>query len=188
MKFLPTPLKDAYLIELEPTGDERGFFARLFCAEEFENAGLVANFCQVNNSLSAKKGTLRGLHYQLPPSAEAKLVRCIAGAVWDLILDLRPHSATFGHSFGAQLDSKNRTMMYVPRGFAHATLTLEDNVEILYLVSDSYNRAREKGIRWNDPRFSLKWPIEPVEISTKDANWPNFNSEFHGVELLKGQK
>lgn len=186
MKFHPTPLQDAYTVELEKRGDDRGFFARFFCQNEFKQAGLVPQFAQANNSLSAKKGTLRGLHYQLPPNAEVKLVRCLRGALWDAILDLRPDSPSFGKWFGAELNEDNRLMMYVPRGFAHAILTLADNTEALYLVSDFYAPECERGIRWNDPRFNIAWPIEPTEVSAKDDKWPDFDPEFHGVEKLRG--
>ena len=186
MKFHPTPLRGAYTIEIERRGDERGFFARVFCENEFAQAGLVAKFVQVNNSLSAKKGTLRGMHYQLPPKAEVKVVRCVRGALWDAILDLRPDSSTFGKSFGAELSADNRLMMYVPRGFAHAILTLTDDAEAFYLVSESYGPDQERGVRWNDPKFKVVWPIEPAEVSAKDANWPDFDPAFHGIEQLKG--
>jgi dTDP-4-dehydrorhamnose 3,5-epimerase len=186
VKFHPTTLQDARLIELERRGDDRGFFARLFCEREFEAAGLVSGFAQANNSLTAKKGTLRGLHYQLAPAAEVKVVRCVRGALYDLILDLRPDSPTFGQSFGAELTADNRLMMYVPRGFAHAILTLADDTEAIYLVSDFYSPQDERGVRWNDPRFGLQWPIQPAEISQKDASWPDFDPAFHGVELLRG--
>lgn len=186
MKFRPTPLNGAYTVVLERRGDDRGFFARTFCKNEFSHADLVSDIVQMNNSLSATKGTLRGLHYQLPPSSEMKLVRCIRGALWDVIVDLRPDLPTFGKSFGAQLDEENRLMMYVPRGFAHAVLTLTDNTEALYLVSAFYAPDRERGIRWNDPRFDINWPHAPVEISSKDANWPDFNPDFHETELFRG--
>lgn len=186
MKFHPTPLKDAHTIELERRGDDRGFFARLFCQNEFKNAGLTPQFVQVNNSLSAKKGTLRGLHYQLAPRAEVKVVRCIRGALWDAIIDLRPDSPTFGKWFGAELNEDNRLMMYVPRGFAHAILTLSDDTEALYLVSEFYGPEEERGVRWNDLRFRVAWPIEPSEISAKDAGWPDFDPVFHGIERLRG--
>lgn len=188
MKFHPTGLADAYLIELEKRGDDRGFFARFFCEREFDAAGLVTRFVQANNSLSAKKGTLRGLHYQLAPAAEAKLVRCLRGALFDAILDIRPDSTTFGQWFGAELNDENRLMMYVPRGFAHAILTLRDNTEALYLVSDFYSPENERGVRWNDPRFAIAWPIEPTELSPKDAAWPDFDPQFHGIERLRGIK
>jgi dTDP-4-dehydrorhamnose 3,5-epimerase len=181
-----TPLSGAHLIELERRGDDRGFFARLFCEREFGNAGLETRFVQINNSLSAKKGTLRGLHYQLPPAAEVKVVRCVKGALFDLIADLRPDSPTFGKWYGAELSEDNRLMMYVPRGFAHAILTLTDGVEAFYLVSAFYGPEQERGIRYNDPKFQIEWPIEPVEISPKDRNWPDFDPAYHGLELLRG--
>jgi dTDP-4-dehydrorhamnose 3,5-epimerase len=186
MKFYPTPLKGAYLIELERRGDERGFFARLFCERELEAAGLIARFVQANNSLSAKIGTLRGLHYQLPPAAEAKLVRCIRGALYDIILDIRPDSPTFGKWFGAELNDENRAMMYVPKGFAHAILTLRDGTEALYLVSCFYEPREERGVRFDDPRFAIQLPIQVTELSAKDRSWPDFDPEFHGSERLKG--
>lgn len=186
MEFHQTPLVPALLIDIEKRGDTRGFFARIFCAQEFANLGLDDKFVQVNNSFSASRGTLRGLHYQLPPAAEVKLVRCVRGAFYDVILDLRPASPTFGQSFGAELSAENRRMMYVPRGFAHAILTLEDNSEALYFSSAFYASERERGVRWNDPGFAIRWPIEPVEISAKDAAWPDFDPVFHGLEQLGG--
>jgi dTDP-4-dehydrorhamnose 3,5-epimerase len=186
VRFHRTPLASACLIEPEKFGDERGFFARAFCAREFERRGLEHNFVQVNNSLSSRRGTLRGMHYQLPPPAEVKLVRCIRGAFYDVILDLRPDSPSFGQSFGAELTAENRLMMYVPRGFAHAILTREDNSEALYLTSNFYSPENERGVRWNDPRFAIGWPIAPVEISAKDVGWPDFNPDFHGLEKLEG--
>jgi dTDP-4-dehydrorhamnose 3,5-epimerase len=186
MLFHEAPLRGAHLIELEKRGDERGFFARAFCEREFETVGLESRFVQANNSLSAKRGTLRGLHYQLPPAAEVKIVRCIRGALYDVILDIRPNSPTFGKSFGAELNSDNRLMMYVPRGFAHAILTLADDTEALYLSSAFYAPERERGIRWNDPNFRIEWPVKPEEISTKDAAWPDFDPVFHGAEHLMG--
>jgi dTDP-4-dehydrorhamnose 3,5-epimerase len=188
VKFVATPLKDAFLIELERRADDRGFFARFFCEREFRDAGLETRFVQMNNSVSTKAGTLRGLHYQLAPAAEVKVVRCISGAIFDAIVDIRPDSPTFGRWFGAELTAENRVMMYVPRGFAHAVLTLRDDTEILYMVSDFYSPGSERGLRWNDPRFGLQWPREPVEISPKDAAWPLFDPEFHGVEALRGIK
>lgn len=176
MKFLPTPLAGAHLVELERRGDDRGFFARLFCEREFAAAGLETRFVQANNSLTARRGTLRGMHYQLPPAAEVKLVRCLRGALYDVILDLRPRSPTFGQSFGAELTAENRTMMYVPRGFAHGFLTLADDTEALYLVSAFYAPEEERGVRFDDPRFSIRWPIAPTEVSAKDRAWPDYDS------------
>ena len=154
MIFNPTPLADAYLIDLEKKGDDRGFFARTFCEQEFSKHGLVTHFCQVNNSLSADKGTLRGLHYQLAPKAETKLVRCIRGALYDMILDLRHGSPTFGESFGAELTAENRRMMYVPKGFAHGFLTLADDTEAFYFVDEFYSPELERGVRYDDPQFN----------------------------------
>jgi dTDP-4-dehydrorhamnose 3,5-epimerase len=186
MKYNPTPLAGAYTIDLEKRGDDRGFFARVFDTNEFREKGLVPNFVQANNSLSGRKGTLRGMHYQLAPSAEVKVIRCIRGALWDAIVDIRPDSPTFGKWFGAELTAENRTMMYAPRGFAHAILTLADDTEALYLASEFYAPKEERGVRWNDPKFAIEWPIEPVEISDKDRSWPDFDPEFHGTERLRG--
>lgn len=185
MIFTPTPLAGAYLIDLEKRGDDRGFFARMFCAKEFANQGLESNFVQMNNSLTAKAGTLRGLHYQLTPNAEVKVVRCVRGSLWDAIVDLRPDSPTFLKWFAAELSAENRTMMYVPRGFAHAILTLTDDVEAVYMVSNEYAPEHERGLRWDDPAIGVEWPISPTELSAKDAAWPDFDREFHGVEHLR---
>ncbi len=185
MKFHETPLPGARLIELEKRGDERGFFARLFCEREFAAAGLETRFVNINNSLSAHAGTLRGLHYQIGEAAEVKVVRCISGALWDAILDLRPNSPTYLRWFGATLSADNRLMMYVPRGFAHAILTLAPDTEAIYLVSAHYAPLAERGVRWSDPRFAIDWPIAPQEISGKDAGWPDFDPAFHDVESLR---
>jgi dTDP-4-dehydrorhamnose 3,5-epimerase len=179
MRFVPSPLPDAFLIELEKREDQRGFFARLFCEREFSAAGLESRFVQINNSLSRDPCTLRGMHYQLGKAAEVKLVRCVRGALWDAILDLRPESNTFGRSFGIELSAENRRMMYVPRGFAHGFLTLVPNTEALYLVSEFYDPERERGIRWNDPRFGIGWPEEPRVISDKDAQLRDFDPSWH---------
>jgi dTDP-4-dehydrorhamnose 3,5-epimerase len=178
MKFHSTPLPGACLVELERGGDD-GFFARLFCEREFSEAGLVSHFVQVNNALSRNKGTLRGMHYQLGDAAEVKLVRCIRGALWDVILDLRPNSPTFGKWFGAELNEDNRLMMYVPKGFAHGLITLRDDTEALYLASDFYAPKQERGVRWDDPRFGIAWPLAQTEISTKDATWRDFDPTWH---------
>ena len=186
MKFDRIPLEGARVIELEKRGDERGFFARYFCEREFAAEGLESRFVQINNSFTGRKGTLRGLHYQLPPAAEAKIVRCVRGVLWDAIVDLRPNSPSYLKWYGAELSAENRLMMYVPRGFAHAILTLTDDAEALYLVSTFYSPEQERGLRWNDPAFGINWPIEPTDISPKDAKWPDFNPVFHGVEHMRG--
>ncbi len=179
MRFDETPLKGSYVIDLDRKGDDRGFFARVFCPKEFGEHGLVKSFVQVNNSLSAHKGTLRGMHYQLAPKGEDKLVRCIQGSVYDVILDLRQDSPTFGQSYGAELSAENRRMMYVPKGFAHGFVTLTDHSEVIYLVSEFYFPELERGIRWNDPHFKIQWPIEPTVISDKDQNHPSFEAKYH---------
>ncbi len=179
MKFTETSIEGVYLIDLEKRGDERGFFARAFCTNEFREHGLCPSFVQVNNSLTAAKGTLRGMHYQLPPKAETKIVRCIRGAFWDLVLDLREDSRTFGRWFGAELSAENRRMMYVPKGFAHGFITLTEDTETFYFVDEFYAPDYERGIRWNDPKFGIDWPIEPAAVSDKDGNWPDFAPAYH---------
>jgi dTDP-4-dehydrorhamnose 3,5-epimerase len=186
MIFHPGSLKGAYTIELEKRSDERGFFARVFCEREFAEAGLEHRFVQVNDSYNSRKGTLRGMHYQLRPSSEVKVIRCIRGALFDVIVDLRPDSPTFGKWFGAELSAENGLMMYAPRGCAHGMITLQDNSEALYLSSTPYAANRERGLRWNDPYIGIRWPLEPTEISAKDAAWPDFTPEFHGTELMRG--
>ncbi|TXI41601.1 MAG: dTDP-4-dehydrorhamnose 3,5-epimerase [Nitrosomonas sp.] len=179
MKFTPGSIEGVFLIDLEKRGDDRGFFARFFCQKEFEAHGLPQVFVQANNSLSSEQGTLRGLHYQMPPKQEDKLVRCIKGAIWDVVLDIRPGSKTFGKWFGHTLTAENRTMMFVPKGFAHAFLTLEPDAEVLYLVSEFYAPEQERCIRWNDPAFEILWPAQPVVISDKDANAQDFDPSYH---------
>ena len=169
MKFLETPLKGSYIIKIDKMGDDRGFFARLFCKKEFCEIGLSTDFKQINNSFTALKGTIRGLHYQLTPKSEVKIVRCISGSLFDVILDLRPDSPNFGQWFGETLSAENRTMMYVPRGFAHGFLSLTDNTEVIYFSTEFYSPRHEKGIRFDDVKFNIEWPIEIVEISSKEA-------------------
>lgn len=179
MIFTPTPLGGAYLVDLERSGDERGFFARAFCEREFGRLGLAGSFRQVNNSHSISKGTLRGLHYQLPPKAESKLVRCIRGSFYDMILDLRPDSPTFGRGFGAELSAENRRMLYAPKGFAHGLLTLADDTEAMYFVDEFHSPRHERCIRYDDPKFGLKWPVAPSVISDRDKDQADFNPAWH---------
>ena len=169
MIFKPLPLEGAHLIHLEKYSDERGFFARSFCKDEFKKAGLESDWVQVNNSLSRKKGTLRGLHFQRPPQSEVKMVRCIKGAIWDVIVDIRKGSSTYGEWVGAELNEENRDMMYVPQGFAHGFISLSENSEILYMVSSRYNPELEGTLRWDDSFHGIEWPLEPVIISEKDS-------------------
>ena len=179
MIFHDIGLSGAYLIDPEPKGDERGFFIRTFCTSEFADHDLETAFVQANTSWSAVRGTLRGMHYQLPPKSEVKLVRCVRGSVHDVILDLRPDSVTFGRSFGTRLSAANRRAMYVPRGFAHGFLTLEPDCEVHYLVSAPYAQERERGIRWNDPHFAITWPFEPSVLSPRDCSQRDFDPHYH---------
>lgn len=174
MKFEETPLRGAYIIELEKRGDERGFFARYFCEKEYRDQGLNPRIAQINNSLSAEAGTLRGMHYQVAPKQEVKVVRCLRGCLLDVIIDLRPESETFCKYFAVELSAENRKMLYVPEGFAHGFLTMRDDTEALYLVSEFYSPEHERGVRWNDPAFGIDWPREPSTISEKDRGWADF--------------
>jgi dTDP-4-dehydrorhamnose 3,5-epimerase len=174
MIFKATPLQGAFLIEPERILDERGFFARSFCVKEFEAHGLDPRVVQCNISYNKNKGTLRGMHYQLPPFEEAKLIRCTAGAIYDVIIDLKKESPTRLKHFGIRLDSKNRLMLFAPEGFAHGYMTLEDHTEVFYQMSEFYSADRAMGIRWNDPFFSISWPLQVSTISEKDRLYPDF--------------
>jgi dTDP-4-dehydrorhamnose 3,5-epimerase len=174
MLFSDTSLKGAYIIDIEKVEDGRGFFARFWCQDEFKANDLITNWVQGNLSVSKRKGTLRGLHYQIAPFAEDKLVRCTRGALFDVILDLRPDSSTFGDWFGVRLSADEHRMLYVPEGIAHGFLTLVDNTEASYLVSQFYKPHAEAGVRYNDPAFGIQWPLEIQVISKKDTNWPNY--------------
>lgn len=167
MIFTETALDGVWVIELEKRGDDRGFFARVFDDDEFGEHGLVTHWVNVNDSLSAQRGTLRGMHYQLPPAAEVKLVRCIRGAFFDVALDLRT-----GRWLGVELSAENRKMLYVPEHCAHGFLTLEDDTEALYLTSAHYSPEHERGARWDDPAYGIEWPFAPAVLSDKDRAWP----------------
>lgn len=179
MKFHKQEIPDLYIVELDKIGDDRGFFARFFCSNEYKELGLDYNIVQMNTSFTKNKHTLRGMHYQIPPRAEARVVRCLKGSIYDMILDLRPESPTFGDSFGTELSAENRKMTYIPKGCAHGFLTLEEDTEILYLVTEFYSPEYERVIRWNDPEFDMKWPVEPEHLSDKDKVAENFNKEYH---------
>ncbi len=174
MKFIETELRGAYVLELEMRGDERGFFARTWCRQEFEDHGLVAEVVQQNTSVSRFRGTLRGMHFQAAPDQETKLVRCTKGALYDVIIDLRPESPTYKKWLGVELNEDNYRMFYVPRDFAHGFLTLSDNTEATYLVSAFYAPQSEGGIRYDDPAIGIQWPAAISTISDKDASWPDF--------------
>ncbi len=168
MIFEQTPISGSYLVKQEPRSDQRGFFARSFCEEEFSRNGLNSKWAQVNNSMSTKAGTLRGLHIQSGKSAEVKLVRCISGAIWDVIVDLRRDSLTYSRYFGTTLSAGNRHMLYVPIGCAHGFISLYDNSELLYMVSAKYDPLQEHTLLWSDITVAIKWPIAPQVISDKD--------------------
>jgi dTDP-4-dehydrorhamnose 3,5-epimerase len=175
MKFTETKLQGSYVIEVEKIEDDRGFFGRWWCEDEFKKYNLNTNIVQANVSRSNKKGTLRGLHFQKSPHQETKLLRCTKGAVYNVIIDLRPESPTFKKWFGVKLTEDNHKMIYVPENFANGFLTLEDNSEVYYLVTEFYNKEAESGIRWNDPAFNIKWPRAITEITEKDNGCANFN-------------
>lgn len=174
MIFAETRLKGAFIIEMEKLEDERGFFARSWCQREFEEHGLNSRLVQCNISFNAKKGTLRGMHYQAKPFEEAKLIRCTRGAIHDLIVDIRPDSPTFREYVGFLLTADNRSLLYVPEGFAHGFLTLEDDTEVFYQMSEFHAPDHARGFRWDDPGFRIKWPGDVKVISERDETYPDF--------------
>ena len=175
MIFTETQLKGAYIIELEKKADERGFFARAWCQHEFEAQGLNPQLVQCNISYNAQRSTLRGMHYQASPYAEAKLVRCTRGAIHDVIIDLRPESATYKQHVAVLLDADQHRMLYIPEGFAHGFQTLEDDTEVFYQMSAVYHPEAARGVRWDDPAFSIDWPqAECRHMSDRDRDWPDF--------------
>jgi dTDP-4-dehydrorhamnose 3,5-epimerase len=174
--FIETKLKGAFLIEPEIIADQRGFFARTWCRQEFAAHQLDAELVQCNISFNAKKSTLRGMHYQVKPHAETKLVRCTKGSLYDVIIDLRPSSATFKQWIGVELTAGNHRMLYIPKGFAHGFLTLEDDTEVFYQMSEFYAPEYARGVRWNDPTFQIQWPGEVKVISDRDNTYPDFGA------------
>ena len=176
MKFTETSLKGAFIVEVAPILDERGLFTRTYCAREFEQHGLKPLVVQANLSFNHKRGTLRGMHYQLPPAAETKLVRCTAGAIYDVIIDLRPNSRSYLQHFGIELTADNRKALYVPEMFAHGYLTLTDAAEVIYQVGEFYTPGCERGLRHDDPQFGIEWPVGIEVISEKDAKWAPFSA------------
>lgn len=175
MIFTETPLAGAFVIDLEPHADERGFFARTYCRREFEEHGLNPNVVQCNTSFNHKSGTLRGLHYQKAPSREAKLVRCVRGSIYDVIVDLRGESPTYSKHFGVDLAADHYRALYIPESFAHGFQTLEDNSEVEYQMSEYYAPGSAAGYRYDDPKLAVKWPLQVSVISTHDLSWPAFS-------------
>lgn len=174
MLFTKTDLEGAWLIDAEPNRDARGWFARTFCEREFSAHGLETRFPQHSTSQNVERGTLRGMHYQRAPHAEVKLVRCLKGAIWDVIIDLNPDSPTYRRWQGFELSAANMRQLYIPKGFAHGFQTLEANCEIGYLISEFYAPAASAGVRWDDPRFGIDWPLPVSVMSDKDKGWPDF--------------
>lgn len=176
MRFTETVLPGSFVIDIEPIEDERGFFARRWSRQEFEERGLNVNIAQCSVSFNWKRGTLRGLHYQSKPHEETKVVWCIAGAIYDVILDLRPDSPTYKKWVAVHLTAANRKMLYIPEGFAHGFQTLEDDTEVLYQISESYRPESARGLRWNDPAFQIDWPLPERVMSERDLNFPDYHA------------
>jgi dTDP-4-dehydrorhamnose 3,5-epimerase len=176
MILTETELPDAYVIDLERIEDSRGFFARAWGAEEFAAQGLDTRVAQCSVSFSERSGTLRGMHFQRVPHEEVKVIRCTRGALYDVIVDLRPGSSTIGRWIGVELSADNRRALYVPRGFAHGFQTLTDGTEVFYMISTPHAPDTADGVRWNDPAFEIVWPLEPTEMSDKDRRWPDFTT------------
>ena len=176
MIFKALTLAGAFIIELETKEDERGFFARTYCKREFEKVGLDFEVVQANLSWNNSKGTLRGMHYQAPPHAEAKLVQCVKGKLYDVIVDLRKGSRTYCCWQGVELSEENGRLIYVPEGFAHGFQTLEDQTAVYYMMSAFFYSESARGVRWNDPAFGIKWPLEEKIISSKDRSWPDYQA------------
>ncbi len=174
MQFTPVRISGVFTLELERHEDERGFFARTFCQREFGEHGLNRCVAQCSISFNHKRGTLRGMHYQVAPHEEAKLIRCIGGAIYDVIIDLRPQSPTFRHWIALELSAENGRALYVPEGFAHGFETLADDTEVFYQIFEFHDPACARGLRWNDPAFSIFWPVTPRVISERDATYPDF--------------
>jgi dTDP-4-dehydrorhamnose 3,5-epimerase len=181
MIFTPTHLQGSFLIDAEPFVDERGWFARFYCKEEFAAIGHTKEWVQLNHSASNKKGTLRGLHFQVPPYREIKMVKCVRGAVYDVIVDVRKDSQTFLHWFGAELSELNRKMIYIPEGFAHGFQCLTNDCQLIYHHTEYYKPNAEDGLRFNDPRIGINWPLEVTEISNRDKSHTLLNHNFKGI-------
>lgn len=174
MLFKETTLPGVILIAQEPAWDDRGYFARTFCEREFANYGLCTHFVQHSMSYTARKASIRGMHFQTPPSAETKVVSCRLGAIFDVIIDLRPTSPTYRHWVGFQLSAKNRHALYIPGGIAHGFQTLVDDTEVSYLISEFYSPTAARGVLFDDPAFAISWPLQPTVVSPRDRAWPPF--------------
>ena len=181
MIFSQTPLPGSYIIDLTPFSDSRGWFARTYCKNEFLQIGHTKEWLQINHSFTVQRGALRGMHYQLPPFAETKMVRCVAGAVYDVIIDLRKGSPAFLQWFGTELSAKNKKMLYIPEGFAHGFQTLAPDSELIYHHTELYTPGAEGGVRYNDPYVGISWPEPPADISERDKQHPLLDKNFTGI-------
>jgi dTDP-4-dehydrorhamnose 3,5-epimerase len=181
MKFQQTPLQGSYIINLNVFEDHRGWFARVYCKNEFREIGHEKEWVQLNHSFTRQQGALRGMHFQYPPFREIKMVRCIAGAVYDVIVDLRQGSPTFLQATGVELSAANRKMLYIPEGFAHGFQTLTDNCELLYHHTEFYTPGKEGGIRYNDPLLEISWPLPLTDISERDSEHAYLTADFKGI-------
>lgn len=183
MKFSETPLKNCYIIEPDVVKDNRGWFMRTFCKDDFHEIGHTKEWLQLNHSVSFKKGSLRGMHYQIPPFAEVKMVRCIAGSVFDVVVDIRESSPTFLKWAGIELSAQNRNMIYIPEGFAHGFQTLTDNCELLYHHTEVYTPGYEGGLHYDDKLLDIQWPLPVTEMSERDRNHPYLDNNFKGIAI-----
>jgi dTDP-4-dehydrorhamnose 3,5-epimerase len=183
MEFKETPLKGCYTIELDRYSDSRGWFSRTFCSEQFKTIGFIEHWVQHNHSFTSETGSVRGMHYQKMPAGETKLIRCIAGKVYDVAVDLRPDSETYLKWHAVELSADNRTMMFIPKGFAHGFQTLTNNVELLYCHSEMYQPDHEAGLNCLDKLLDISWPLEITSISERDKQHPYINSKFEGVNI-----
>lgn len=174
MRFRELGVNGAFVVDLEPSNDERGFFARTWSAEDFRGRGLDPALAQISISFNARAGTIRGIHFQVAPHEETKLVRCTTGAIFDLVLDLRPDSSTFRRHEGVELTAANRRALYIPKGCGHGFQTTQDETEVLYLISAGYAAEAARGVRWNDPAFGIEWPLAPTQMSERDRTFPDF--------------
>jgi len=183
LKFIKTKLQGLYIIQPEPFKDNRGTFSRVFCERELKEIHFGKKIVQINQSFTKREGSIRGMHFQYPPNGEIKLVRCIAGRIFDVAVDLRNKSPTFLEWHSEVLSANNMKIMYIPEGFAHGFQTLQDDCDIVYFVSAFYSPESEGGIRYNDPKIKIEWPIKITEISEKDRNYPLIDQNFEGISL-----
>jgi dTDP-4-dehydrorhamnose 3,5-epimerase len=181
MKFTKTKIRDLYIIEPEPFVDDRGMFSRIFCKEELKEIGHNKEIVNINHSITKKKGTIRGMHFQYPPKAEVKIVKCIKGSIFDVAIDLRKKSSTLFHWYGEILSASNMKILYIPEAFAHGFQALEDEVEIIYFVTEFYTPDKEGTIKYNDPKIKINWPLDVTDISEKDKQIKLLNNDFFGI-------